>query len=241
VVLPGLSPPAAGLPWFMSLFGRDSLITSYQALPFVPDLARDTLRVLAARQGKRSDDGRDEDPGKIMHEVRFGELTEFRERPHSPYFGSADATPLFLILLDELERWTGDAALVEELMGPARAALDWIDRYGDRDGDGYVDYERRTPLGLENQCWKDSWNSILFADGSMSALPRATCEIQGYVYDAKLRAARLAGAIWGDEALAAQLERDAAELRCASTATSGSLSGRCSRWRSMVTVGRLTA
>ncbi len=207
------SIPAAGLPWFMALFGRDSLLTSYQALPFAPELAATTLRVLAARQGKEVDRFREEEPGKILHELRFGELTVFGERPHSPYFGTYDATPLFLVLLDELERWTGDAALVRELEGPARAALTWIDEYGDRDGDGYVEYERNTESGLENQCWKDSWNSILFADGTMSSTPRATCEIQGYVYDAKVRAARLARQLWGDPVLAERLERDAAELK----------------------------
>jgi glycogen debranching enzyme len=213
-ILPGMAVPAAGLPWFMTLFGRDSLMTSFQALPFAPDLAEATLRVLAARQGMRMDPFRDEEPGKILHESRFGELTAFEERPHSPYYGTADATPLFLVLLDEYERWTGDDSLVHELEAEARAALVWIDEHGDRDGDGYVEYERRNEeSGLENQCWKDSWNSILFADGSMSSLPRACCEIQGYVYDAKVRCARLAREIWDDPELAERLEREAAELK----------------------------
>lgn len=212
-IVPGASIPAAGLPWFMALFGRDSLITSYQALPFAPELAATTLRVLAARQGKELDRYREEEPGKILHELRFGELTAFGERPHSPYYGSYDATPLFVVLLDEVERWTGDTALVRELEPAARAALQWIDRYGDRDGDGYVEYERNDESGLENQCWKDSWNSILHADGAMSTTPRATCEIQGYVYDARVRAARLARRFWGDPVLAERLERDAAALK----------------------------
>jgi glycogen debranching enzyme len=156
---------------------------------------------------------REEEPGKILHEIRFGELTAFGERPHSPYFGTADATPLYPILLDEYERWTGDSDLVRELEQPARAALEWIDRYGDRDGDGYVEYQRALETGLENQCWKDSWNSILFADGSLAPSPRATCEIQGYVYDAKVRSARLAREFWNDPELAARLESEAAELR----------------------------
>jgi glycogen debranching enzyme len=201
------------MPWFMTVFGRDSLITSYQALPFSSELARTSLRVLGARQGTRVDPFRDEEPGKILHEIRFGELTAFGERPHSPYFGTADATPLYPVLLDEYERWTGDADLVRELEAPARAALEWIDRYGDRDGDGYVEYERALESGLENQCWKDSWNSILFRDGSLAKLPRATCEIQGYVYDAKRRGARLARDFWNDAELAERLEREAAELR----------------------------
>ena len=212
-IIPGASLPAAGLPWFMTLFGRDSLITSYQALPFAPELAQTTLRVLAARQGKKVDDFRDEEPGRILHEIRFGELVHFGERPHSPYFGASDTTPLFLILLEEYERWTGDTKLALELEPNARAALEWIDRYGDRDGDGYVEYERRQETGLENQCWKDSWNSILYADGTLSSTPRATCEIQGLVYDAKVRSARLAREVWGDEELAARLERDAESLK----------------------------
>ena len=213
-LFPDATLPAAGLPWFMTVFGRDSVITSYQALPFVPELAETTLRVLAARQATEHDPFRDAEPGKILHEIRFGELTHFGERPHSPYFGTADATPLFLILVDELERWTGNAELVRELEPAARAALAWIDEQGDRDGDGYVEYGRRNEeTGLENQCWKDSWDSIRFADGRIALGPIATCEIQGYVYDAKLRSARLARDHWDDPELAERLEREAAELR----------------------------
>jgi len=211
--LPGYALPAAGLPWFMALFGRDSLITSYQLLPYVPKLASDTLRALAATQGNVVDDFREEEPGKILHELRVGELTHFKERPQSPYFGTSDATSLFLILLDEYERWTGDTALIAELERNARAALNWIDHYGDRDGDGYVEYERKTELGLSNQCWKDSYDSILFADGTLAPTPIATCEIQGYVYDAKVRCSRLARLVWKDEVQAQQLEREAAELK----------------------------
>jgi glycogen debranching enzyme len=212
--MPDASVPAAGLPWFMALFGRDSVITSYQSLPFAPELAETTLRVLAALQGTRVDAFRDEEPGKILHELRVGELTRFGQRPHSPYYGTADATPLWLVLLDETERWTGNADLVRELEPSARAALAWIDEHGDRDGDGYVEYRRgNEETGLENMCWKDSWNSILFADGTNSVLPRATCEIQGYVYDAKRRCARLAREFWDDPALAERLDREAGDLR----------------------------
>ncbi|HEX5439562.1 MAG TPA: glycogen debranching N-terminal domain-containing protein, partial [Ktedonobacterales bacterium] len=212
--VPGAALPAAGLPWFMTVFGRDSVLTSLQALPFAPDLAESTLRTLAGRQGRRVDDFRDEEPGKIMHEQRFGEMTAFLERPHSPYYGSADVTPLFLVLLDEYERWTGDVDLVRRLEPNARQALEWIDNYGDRNGDGYIEYARRNEeTGLENQCWKDSWNSIVFADGTLSKLPRATCEIQGYAYDAKVRCARLAREVWGDHALAERLDREAVELK----------------------------
>jgi glycogen debranching enzyme len=206
--------PAAGLPWFMTAFGRDSIITSYQALPYVPELARGTLRSLAARQATAEDPFRDAEPGKILHEIRFGELTVNGELPYSPYFGSADSTPLFLILLDEFERWTGDRELLRELEPNARAALEWIDRYGDRDKDGYVEYERRNrETGLRNQCWKDSWNSIVFADGRLAETPIATCEIQGYVFDAKQRCARLAEEVWGDAELARRLRTEAEEMR----------------------------
>lgn len=211
---PGDALPAAGLPWFMALFGRDSVITSLQALPYTSELAATALRVLGLRQGTRCDEFRDEEPGKILHETRWGELTAFEERPQSPYFGAADATPLWLVLLDEYERWTGDAKLVRSLQAEAHAALTWIDEYGDRDGDGYVEYERANKeTGLENQCWKDSWDSIAFANGTIAPLPRATCEIQGYVYDAKMRCARLAREIWNDAALADKLETQAKLLK----------------------------
>ena len=197
--VPDSSLPAAGLPWFMALFGRDSLITSYQAIPFVPELARTTLLALGAQQATEWDDFRDAEPGKILHELRHGELAHFGERPHSPYFGSADATPLFLVVLDEYERWTGDVETVRRLEGAARAALEWIERYGDLDGDGYIEYQTRNPTtGLVNQCWKDSWNSIVHPDGRLATLPRACCEIQGYAYDARVRTARLAREVWDD-------------------------------------------
>ncbi|MGZ4311088.1 MAG: amylo-alpha-1,6-glucosidase, partial [Solirubrobacteraceae bacterium] len=206
--------PAAGLPWFMALFGRDSLITSFQALPYLPELAATTLRALAARQAKARDDFHEQEPGKILHELRFGELTARGQRPHSPYFGSADATPLFLVLLDEYHRWSGDDTLVRALEANARAALAWIEESGDADGDGYVEYQCRNPTtGLVNQCWKDSWNSIQFSDGTLARGPIASCEIQGYVYDAQRRAARLAREVWNDEALSDRLEQRADELQ----------------------------
>src|SRR5262249_3445605 len=153
----------------MTVFGRDSILTSLQALPFVPGLARTTLRNLALLQGTRRDDFRDEEPGKIIHELRFREMTAFEERPHSPYYGDADATPLFLILVDEDERWSGATQLVLAFEPIARAALDWIDKYGDRNNDGYAEYARRTTeTVLENRCGKDSSNSILFAGGTNS-------------------------------------------------------------------------
>jgi glycogen debranching enzyme len=208
------SLPAAGLPWFMTVFGRDSIFTSLQALPFTPELAATTLRVLGLWQGTRVDDFRDEDPGRILHEMRYGELTAFEERPHSPYYGNADATALYVVLLDEYERWTGDRKLVRELEHEARAALNWIDEYADLMGNGYIAYKRRNEeTGLENQCWKDSWDSISFRDGRLPGFPRATCELQGYAYDAKMRGARLAREIWKDPELADDLERQAADLK----------------------------
>ena len=210
----GRSLPAAGLPWFMTMFGRDSIFTSLQALPFTPELAATTLRALGTWQGSRVDDFRDEDPGRILHEMRYGEMTAFEERPHSPYYGCADATPLYVVLLDEYERWTGDRRLVRDLEDEARAALNWIDEYADLKGDGYVWYQRRNEeTGLENQCWKDSWDSISYRDGRLPGFPRATSELQGYAYDAKLRGARLARLVWKDPALADSLERQAADLK----------------------------
>jgi glycogen debranching enzyme len=212
--LEGVAIPAAGLPWFMAVFGRDSLITSYQALPFAPQLASATLQVLARRQAKVWDDFRDAEPGKILHELRFGELSYFQDWPQSPYYGSADSTPLFLILLDEYERWSGDTDLVAELEPQARAALDWLEHHGDLDGDGYLEYQRRNlDSGLENQCWKDSSDSIVHPDGQLASLPRATCELQGYAYDARIRTARLAREVWHDNVMADRLERQAAELK----------------------------
>ncbi|MEU4676981.1 glycogen debranching N-terminal domain-containing protein [Micromonospora sp. NPDC023737] len=212
--LGGATLPAAGLPWFMTMFGRDSILTCLQTLPFTPALSKTTLRILASLQGTRFDDFRDEDPGRILHEMRYGETAAFEEQPHSPYYGSVDATPLFLILLDEYERWTGDVALVKELEQESRAALRWIDEYADLVGTGYIWYERRnTDTGLENQCWKDSWDSISYSDGKLPPFPRATCEVQGYAYDAKTRAARLAREFWGDDAYADQLEQEAAKLK----------------------------
>jgi glycogen debranching enzyme len=208
------SLPAAGLPWFMTMFGRDSILTSLQALPFASELAATTLQALGDWQGTRVDDFRDEDPGRILHEMRYGELPAFEERPHSPYYGSADATPLFVVLLDEYERWTGDRRLVHDLEYEARAALNWIDEYADLMGNGYISYQRRNQkTGLENQCWKDSWDSISYHDGRLAGFPRATCELQGYAYDAKIRAARLARDIWKDSEFASQLERQAADLK----------------------------
>ncbi len=165
-------------------------------------------------QGSRRDDFRDEDPGRILHEMRYGEMAAFEERPHTPYYGSVDATPLYVVLLDEYERWTGDRKLVRDLEYEARAALNWIDEYADLMGNGYISYKRRNEqTGLENQAWKDSWNSIAYSDGRLPDFPRATCELQGYAYDAKMRGARLARLVWKDPAYADRLEAQAADLK----------------------------
>jgi glycogen debranching enzyme len=205
--------PAAGAPLFMALFGRDSIITAYQALPYRPELAYGTLHALAHYQGDRVDDFRDETPGKILHELRHGDEVVFHDMPHSPYYGTVDATPLYLILLHEYWRWTGDVHTIKALHTAAQRALNWIDTYGDLDHDGYVEYQTKSSKGLYNQGWKDSDDSVLFADGRQPEQPIALVEVQGYVYDARLRLAELAAAIWEDEGLARRLRAQAAALR----------------------------
>jgi glycogen debranching enzyme len=202
--------PAAGMPWFMAIFGRDTIVTCLQTLLFGPELAHAALRVLAALQAREDDAAIDAEPGKIVHEVRHGRGAAAW---FARYYGTLDATPLYLVLLSEVWRWTDDADLVAELREPALAALSWIDRFGDRDGDGFLEYERRSPRGLANQSWKDSGISQLFADGRAAETPIAPCEVQGYAYDAKLRLAEIAREAWRDRPLAERLEREAAVLR----------------------------
>jgi glycogen debranching enzyme len=202
----------AGVPWFSALFGRDSLITAYQCLGVNPDLAWGVLRGLAARQGTKEDDWREEEPGKILHEVRVGELAGTGEIPHTPYFGSIDSTPLWLVLLSYAYTWTGDLDAVKALWPNALAALDWIDRYGDRDHDGYLEYQKRSEKGLDNQGWKDSWDAVIHPDGTLAEPPIALVEVQGYAYQAKSRMARLAVAM-GDQELAARLAKEADDLK----------------------------
>ena len=183
--------PAAGLPWFVAPFGRDSLIVSLQNLLIYPDFARGTLDILGSLQAKDEDDYRDAEPGKILHEMRYGELAHFKLIPHTPYYGTADATPLYLITLHAAWRATGDKALLERHLETAEGCLSWIDKYGDRDGDGFQEYQTRSPVGYENMGWKDSGDSVVYPDGSLVKGPKALCELQGYVYDAWLRMAEI--------------------------------------------------
>ena len=200
--------PAAGVPWFMTVFGRDTIITSLQTMLLGPELAVTALHALADLQADADDPEIDAEPGKILHELREGRAAE---KWFARYYGSVDATPLYLVLLSEVWRWTGDAEAMRRLRAPALAALAWIDLYGDRDGDGFVEYERRSH-GLENQSWKDSGDSQRFRDGRFASTPIAPAEVQGYVYDAKLRLAEVARDAWVDEELAARLEQEAMDL-----------------------------
>ncbi|MGI9104015.1 MAG: amylo-alpha-1,6-glucosidase [Terriglobales bacterium] len=202
---------AAGIPWFATMFGRDSIIAAYQSLSLNPVLAVETLRTLAHYQGREVNDWRDEQPGKILHEYRTGEMTRNGEMPFGPYYGSVDSTPLFLILLSETYNWTADENLVRELLPAAYRALEWIATYGDFDGDGFVEYTRRSSRGLSNQGWKDSWDANMHRDGTLAKPPIALIEVQGYVYDAKYRMASLLRA-FGDTVNAERLKREASDL-----------------------------
>jgi glycogen debranching enzyme len=203
--------PAAGLPWFMAPFGRDSLIVSMQNILVYPEFARGSLDVLGRWQAKERDDFRDAEPGKIMHELRYGELAHFRLIPHTPYYGTADATALYLITLHAAWRATGDHALLETHLPNAEAALDWIDNYGDRDGDLLQEYQTRSPVGYENMAWKDAGDSMTYPDGSPVRGPKALCELQGYTYDAWVRMAEVFDAL-GMADRATALRKKAADL-----------------------------
>ena len=203
---------AAGMPWFMTVFGRDTAITSLQSLLLGPEPAIGALDALAELQATSEDPATDAEPGKIVHEVRHGRAAEFW---FPRYYGSIDSTPLFLVLLAETWRWTDDAVLVRRLREPAMLALEWIDRYGDVDGDGFVEYARRADGGLTNQSWKDSGDSQRFHDGRFADAPVAPVEVQGYVYDAKRGLAEIARDVWREPELAERLEREADELEAA--------------------------
>jgi glycogen debranching enzyme len=183
--------PAAGLPWFVALFGRDTLIVSLQAMIVYPEFAGGALEVLGQLQAKARDDYRDAEPGKILHELRYGELAHFKVIPHTPYYGTADATPLYLVALHAAWRATGDRALIERHLPAAEGCLAWIDEYGDCDGDGFQEYQTRSTAGYENMAWKDSGDAVMYPDGTLVRGPKALCELQGYVYDAWLRMAEI--------------------------------------------------
>lgn len=203
---------AAGTPWFATLFGRDSLVTALQTLAYDPSIAEQTLRLLAEFQGHKHDEWRDEQPGKILHELRVGELAHLGEIPHTPYYGTIDATPLFLILVGQHALWTGSLRLFHELRRNIDLALDWIESDGDLDGDGYIEYRSKSRRGLVNQGWKDSGDAISNKDGTLATPPIALVEVQGYVYRARKEMAALFRRV-GDEPKARRLERLAGDLR----------------------------
>jgi glycogen debranching enzyme len=204
--------PAAGVPWFVAIFGRDSLIASLQCMLVRPNFALGTLKKLARYQATQIDDWRDAQPGKILHELRAGELAHFNRIPHTPYYGTADATPLYLIVLHETWKWTGDLGLLQEYREVAIRCLEWIDRYGDLDGDGLQEFKTRSPQGIDNQGWKDSGDSIVYPDGTQVTAPIALCELQGYVFDAWRRMAEVFIAL-GEPERATELKQKAQALQ----------------------------
>ncbi|MFN8556430.1 MAG: glycogen debranching N-terminal domain-containing protein [Dehalococcoidia bacterium] len=210
---PDVWVPAAGVPWFVTLFGRDSLIASLQNLAVHARFAEGTLRVLAEHQARERNDWRDAQPGKIVHELRHGELAHFNRVPHTRYYGAWDATPLFLIVLHQAWRWLGDRGLVEDLRAVAERCLEWIDRYGDLDGDGFQEYKTFSPQGYNNMSWKDAADAVVYPDGRPTPQPKALCELQGYVYAAKLGMAELYDDVFGDGDRADLLRRQAKDLR----------------------------
>ena len=203
--------PAAGLPWYIAPFGRDSLVVSLQNLLIFPDFACGALDILGDLQARERDDYRDAEPGKILHEMRYGELAHFKLIPHTPYYGTADATLLYLIVLQSVWRCTGDKSLLERHLETAERCLAWMDEYGDRDGDGFQEYQTRSPVGYENMGWKDSGEALVYPDGTLVRGPKATCELQGYAYDAMRRMADIYRAL-GQDAKAAPLDGKAERL-----------------------------
>ncbi|WP_442596178.1 amylo-alpha-1,6-glucosidase [Neobacillus sp. D3-1R] len=204
--------PVAGLPWFGVPFGRDSIIAAIQMLAFNPEVAKGTLLTMASQQGTKVDPWRDEQPGKIMHEIRYGELANTNQIPFTPYYGTIDATPLFLVLLTEYVRWTGDMEIVTTLKQNIDDALTWIDQYGDRDGDLFVEYHQESSKGIANQGWKDSGDSVVHRNGDYAKTPIALSEVQGYVYQAKMGMAEIFESI-DDKEKATSLRNQAEKLK----------------------------
>ena len=204
--------PAAGVPWFVTLFGRDSLTVSYQNMAVAAGFARGALKRLAEYQATERDDWREAQPGKIMHEIRFGELAHFHKAPFTPFYGTADATILYLIVLSETYRWTGDINLLKEYRDVAEKCLDWIDHYGDLDGDGFQEYKSFSPYHYNNVGWKDATDAVVYADGTAVQQPKGLCELQGYVYDAKTRMAEVFDVL-GEQARAEALRQQAKVLK----------------------------
>lgn len=203
--------PAAGIPWFVAVFGRDSIIASLQTMAVYHDFARGTLIKLAQLQATEIDNWRDAQPGKMLHELRHDELTKLNELPYNPYYGTIDTTILWIITLAETYSWNADLAMLDECRVPLEKALMWIDKYGDFDGDGFVEYLTRSSQGLRNQGWKDSGDAIVYPNGELVEPPIALCEVQGYVYDAWLKAAFIYE-IWGEKEQATKLRHKAEAL-----------------------------
>jgi glycogen debranching enzyme len=209
---PELWVPAAGVPWFVTVFGRDSLIASLQCMMVHAPFAEGALRLLAQYQATERNDWRDAQPGKIVHEVRHGELAHFDLLPHTRYYGTWDATSLYLITLFQAWRWLGDPTLIEAILPVAEGCLRWIDRWGDPDGDGFQEYQTYSEAGYENMGWKDAGDAVVYPDGSEVSQPKALCELQGYVYAAWLGMSEVYSSI-GDDARGSELRNRAEHLK----------------------------
>jgi len=203
---------SAGVPWYDTLFGRDCILAAIQIMPYHAESAEGTIKLLAEYQGRVNNDWRDEEPGKILHELRIGEKANLNKIPQTPYYGTVDATPLFLILLAEYVDWTGDLKLFKKMEANIDAAFAWIDQYSRREGSEFTYYTARSSLGLYNHGWKDSWDAIMHSDGTLAKHPVALAEVQGYVYMAKKRMSMLYDQV-GRSGEANKLKKDASKLK----------------------------